>query len=133
VLVAQQPAPAPRAVELLLGKARSLEARGRIDLAAQTWQQLLMIVPDQQDAIAGLARAAKLQGKQSEAEAYLNRLRKANASNPAIKQIEAMDKSEKRNQDLEAAAKLAGSGQGEKAVAAYRKAFGGGTLLQPAI
>lgn len=127
VLAAQQPAPSSRAVDLLLGKARSLESRGRIDLAAQTWQQLLMIEPEQPEAIAGLARAAKVQGKQAEAQTYLDKLRKANPANPAIKQIEAIGKTEKRNPLLDEAAKLAGSGQSDKAVAAYRKAFGGKT------
>ena len=63
VLFAQQPAAPSRAVELLLGKARALESRGRIDLAAQAWKQLLMMEPEQQDAIAGLARAAKARAR----------------------------------------------------------------------
>src|SRR4051794_30901055 len=89
VLFAQQPLPSSRPSDLLLSKARALEARGRIDLAAQAWQQLLMIEPDQQDAIAGLARAAKMAGKTAEADVYLDRLRKLNVKHPAIKQIEA--------------------------------------------
>ena len=84
ILVAQQPAPSSRPVDLLLGKARALEARGRMDLAAQTWRQLLMIDPNQQDAIAGLARAAKMSGKTAEADEHLAKLKKLNAANPAI-------------------------------------------------
>lgn len=125
MLTAQQPAAPSRAAELLLGKARSLEARGRIDLAAQAWQQLLMIEPDQQDAIAGLARAAKMRGNDAEAAALLEKLRKANPVNPVIKQVEAMGKSGKRNPELDEAGRLAQGGQTEKSVAAYRKAFGG--------
>ena len=105
VLAAQQPAPPSRSVELLLGKARSLEARGRMDLAVQTWKQLLMVEPGQQDAIAGLARAAKLQGKETEADAYLERLRKSNPANPAIRQIETIGKAAKHNPDLDAGRK----------------------------
>ena len=124
VLAAQQPAPPSRSVELLLGKARSLETRGRMDLAVQTWKQLLMVEPGQQDAIAGLARAAKLQGKETEADAYLERLRKSNPANPAIRQIETISKAAKHNPDLDVAAKLAASGESEKAIAIYRRVFG---------
>src|SRR4051794_16263404 len=124
ILYAQQPSAAPRGVELLIGKARALEARGRTDLAAQTWQQLLMIDPDQQDAIAGLARAARAQGKTAEAEEYLSRLRKANPANPAIKQIESISTGSKRNPDIEDASRFAAAGQNDKAVTSYRKAFG---------
>jgi tetratricopeptide (TPR) repeat protein len=119
----QTPAPS-RAAELLLGKARSLEARGRIDLAAQAWQQLLMMEPEQQDAIAGLARSAKARGNDAEAARLVEKLRKVNPANPAIQQVEAVVRNEKRNPQLQEAARLAQSGQAEKAVAAYRSAFG---------
>ncbi|HET9363270.1 MAG TPA: hypothetical protein VFO58_26160, partial [Vicinamibacterales bacterium] len=49
-------------VDVLLGKARSLEARGRMDLAAQNWSQVLLVDPDQREALAGLARHAKQSG-----------------------------------------------------------------------
>src|SRR5579871_2298143 len=48
-----------QSVAILLGKARSLEARGRIDLASQNWQQVLLSNPNQPEALAGLARSAK--------------------------------------------------------------------------
>ncbi|HYO82461.1 MAG TPA: tetratricopeptide repeat protein [Bryobacteraceae bacterium] len=127
-VLSAQPSPAlSRPVELLVGKARSLEARGRLDLAAQSWQQLLLIEPEQQDAIAGLARIARLQGRNSEAEAYLARLRKANPASPGIREIEAMSAGTTRNPEIEAAARLAAAGRTEQAIAAYRKAFGGNT------
>lgn len=125
LLCAQQTAMPSRAIEALIGKARALEARGRADLAAQTWQQLLTIDPDQQDAIAGLARTARMQGKNAEADAYLGRLRTANPANPDIKQIESIGTAPKKNADLEEASRLSASGQYDKAVAAYRKGMGG--------
>ncbi len=127
ILAAQQPAPTSGPAELLLGKARALEARGRIDLAVQAWQQLLLIDPDQQDAIAGLARAAKMTGKDAQAEIYLEKLRRLNAKNPAIAQIESTGKTARRNPELEEAARLAAAGQPAKAVASYQRAFGGNT------
>ena len=120
VLAAQQSAPPSRSVELLLGKARALEARGRMDLAVQTWKQLLMVEPGQQDAIAGLARAAKLEEKQPRRMRIWSRLRKSNPANPAIRQIETIGKAAKHNPDLDVAAKLAASGESEKAIAIYR-------------
>ena len=111
LLFAQQPAaPSSRAAELLLSKARALESRGRIDLAAQAWQQLLMIEPEQQDAIAGLARAAKARGNDAEAAVLVEKLRKINPANPAIQQVEALVRTEKRNPQLQEAARLAQAG-----------------------
>src|SRR5262249_49210731 len=77
-------------VNILLGKARSLEARGRIDLAAQNWQQVLLVNPSQTEALAGLARYAKENGKADEERNYLDRLRKINPKDPAIASIERM-------------------------------------------
>ncbi len=128
LLLAQQPAaPSSRASELLLSKASALESRGRIDLAAQAWQQLLMIEPEQQDAIAGLARAAKARGNDAEAAALVEKLRKINPANPAIQQVEALVRTEKRNPQLQEAARLAQAGEAQKSVAIYRSAFGGNT------
>ncbi len=47
----------------LLGKAHALEVRGRMDMAKQTWQQVLLVDPNNSDALAGMARAANLEGK----------------------------------------------------------------------
>ncbi len=41
----------------LLGKAHALEVRGRIDMAKQTWQQVLLVDPNNAEALAGMARA----------------------------------------------------------------------------
>src|ERR1700760_4844006 len=78
------------ATEMLLKKARVLEGEGRLDLAAQRWKQLLMADPNQQEALAGLAAAAKQNGNQAEATTYLDRLRKLNTNHPALAQVESM-------------------------------------------
>ena len=46
-----------------------------MDLAAQTWQQVLLTDPNNTEAIGGLARAAKLSGNLTLASTYLERLR----------------------------------------------------------
>ena len=58
---------AQTASAVLVEKARALEGRGRPDLAAQTWQQVLLSDPKHQEALATLARFAKQSGKADEA------------------------------------------------------------------
>jgi Flp pilus assembly protein TadD len=69
-VVAQTPG-----VTSLLARARAQEQAGHQDLAVQTWQQVLLVDSNDREAIAGLARAARLAGKDSEANIYLDRLR----------------------------------------------------------
>src|SRR6266498_2348461 len=75
-------------VDILLSKARSLEARGRMDLAAQNWNQVLLVNPNQAEALAGLARNAKQNGDAAGVRTYLDRLRKVNPRDPAIAAVE---------------------------------------------
>jgi hypothetical protein len=65
-LVAQTAMPSHNGISILLGKARSLEARGRVDLASQNWRQILLVDPNQSEALAGLARVAKENGNAEE-------------------------------------------------------------------
>ena len=110
--------------ELLQNKARGLEAKGRLDLASQTWQQLLMIEPEQQEALAGLARYAKQSGKESEAQLYLERLRKVNPHHQALTMSAAGARPDKNKPLLDEAGRYAQAGQFDKAIASYKQAFG---------
>jgi tetratricopeptide (TPR) repeat protein len=74
-LHAQTPEPA---TQTLLDRAHTLELRGRIDIAAQDWQQVLLIDPNNIDALAGLARSAKLSGNPALANVYLDRIKAIN-------------------------------------------------------
>ncbi len=98
---------ASTATGLLLDKARALEGRGRMDLAALAWQQVLMADPNQEDALAGLARYSKQIGKTDDAKAYLNRLRKVNPNNPAISEITKMKIVGEQRPRLDEAGRLA--------------------------
>src|ERR1700733_982138 len=115
---------ASTATGLLLNKARVLEGRGRMDLAALAWQQVLMADPNQEDALANLARYAKQNGKADEAKAYLNRLHKVNPSNPAIAEIQNMKVIGEQRPRLDEAGRLAASQQYEQAMKIYREVFG---------
>ena len=75
-------------VDILLAKARSLELRGRIDLAVQNWHKVLLVDPGQREAIAGMARSAKLNGQADEERSYLDRLRKTDPHDPEIEAVE---------------------------------------------
>src|SRR6266496_2131952 len=77
-------------VEILLSKARSLEARGRMDLAAQNWNQVLLVNPNDTEALAGLARFSKQNGDADGLRGYLDRLRKIDPNHPAIAAIQNM-------------------------------------------
>jgi tetratricopeptide (TPR) repeat protein len=113
-------------VDILLAKARSLELRGRIDLAAQNWRKVLLVDPNQTEALAGLARSAKENGQADEERSYLDRLRRINPRDP---QIEAVAKvrvftPEERNR-LDEAGRLAMEHKPDEAIKVYREVLGG--------
>src|SRR4029453_1143740 len=112
-------------IDILLGKARSLEARGRIDLAAQNWGQVLLVDPNQREALAGLARQAKQDGDSNNLRLYLDRLRKINPSDPAIAAIERMRVLTPQDRArLDEAGRLASQKRSDEAMKIYREVFG---------
>src|SRR5437773_9152190 len=112
-------------VDILLSKARSLEARGRMDLAAQNWKQALLVNPNQTEAIAGLARYAKQNGEVQEERSYLDRLRKINPKDPAIAAIEKMHVITSQERDrLDEAGRLAMEHKPDEAMKIYKEVFG---------
>ena len=112
-------------VDILLGKARSLEARGRMDLAAQNWNQVLLVNPNQTDALAGLARYAKQNGDAAGVRVYLDRLRKVNPRDPAIAAVERMRVLTAQDRArLDEAVRLSGQKRPEEAMKIYREVFG---------
>src|SRR5262249_6198047 len=112
-------------VSILLGKARSLEARGRIDLASQNWQQVLLVNPDQTEALAGLARFAKQNGDAQGERGYLDRLRKINPRDPAIAAVERMHvPTQQERERLDEAGRLTMQRKADDAVKIYHEIFG---------
>jgi tetratricopeptide (TPR) repeat protein len=112
-------------VDILLSKARSLEARGRMDLAAQNWKQVLLADPKQSEALAGLARYAKQNGDAEEERSYLERLRKTNPRDPRISEIERMHVITPQERDrLDQAGRLSLAHRPEEAMKIYREVFG---------
>jgi len=98
-----------------------------MDLAAQSWQQVLMSDPNQPEALSGLARWAKQNGRAEEANQYLARLRKVSPQNPAIASVEAMKVTgPKQRARLEEAGRLTQAHQYEASLAIYREVLGDG-------
>jgi tetratricopeptide (TPR) repeat protein len=95
-----------------------------MDMAAQTWKQVLQADPKNPDALGGLARAAKLDGNTALANSYLERLRavQANATQPSAGQE--MSAAQKQQLQLEQAGKLVEAGKYAAAMAIYRQIFG---------
>jgi tetratricopeptide (TPR) repeat protein len=112
------------ATQSLLTKAHALELRGRMDMAAQTWRQVLLADPNNVEAIAGLARTAKLNGDATLSGMYLDRLRAINPNDANIARVENMDSQASRAAQLQQAAKLAQTGQNAQAMQIYRQIFG---------
>ncbi|MDE1154209.1 MAG: cellulose synthase subunit BcsC-related outer membrane protein [Acidobacteriaceae bacterium] len=107
-----------------LGKAHALEARGRMDLAKQAWQQVLLSDPNNAEALAGMARASKQEGKIDEANGYLARLRAVNPSDPNISKVENMGTAQDTNVLLRQAGQLSQQGQYARAMALMRQVYG---------
>ena len=117
-LVAQQ-APA----QVLVLRARALDAEGRHDLAADNWRQLLLIQPGQAEALAALVRYAQSIGDQPHVQQYERALRQVQpgavpssaAQVPTITAVEDM---------LREAGRLSANHDYAGALAIYQKAFG---------
>jgi tetratricopeptide (TPR) repeat protein len=112
------------ATDQLLSKARSLEGRGRLDLAARAWEQTLLADPNNAEALLGLAKYAKQNGKLEEANRYLDKLRNLDPKNPAIGTVEGMASAGKQHSLLEEAGRLAASQNFDGAMRIYRSLFG---------
>lgn len=122
---ASSPSQTRGGVDILLAKARSLELRGRTDLAAQNWDKVLLVNPNQAEALAGLARAAKQNGQTEEERSYLDRLRKINPRDSQIAEVEKLHvfTPEERNR-LDAAGRLAMQHKPDEAMKIYREVLG---------
>ena len=116
---------AQAATQALLEKAHTLEVRGRMDMAAQTWQQVLLADPNNTEALGGLARSAKLAGNLALSNTYLERLRAINPNDPGLQRAERVSTDEAHGAALQQAAKYAQAGQYAQAMAIYRKVFNG--------
>ena len=114
------------AEKVLLSKAQSLVAHGHLELAVQTWQQVLLSDPTDRDALLGIAKADMLLGKTEEAEKYVQRLRDLGNGSADLAQIEAMPHVGTQSVRLNDARRLAQRGKYAEAMKIYRDLFPNG-------
>ncbi len=119
---AQKPSSSARSV--LAEKARVLDSRGRPDMAAQLWQQILLSEPNNAEALAGLARDYKLMGNADRASQTLERLRRVNPNDPNIARVQGLSSTQSESDQLRRAGELARQGRTEDAVRIYRQLYG---------
>ena len=110
--------------KILAEKARSLELRGRPDMALQSWQQILLSDPNNAEALAGLAKDYKLIGSPDKSNEALERLRSINPNDPNIAKIAAMSSSRAESDRLRQAGELARQGKNDEAMRIYRDLYG---------
>ncbi|MBB1161435.1 tetratricopeptide repeat protein [Aquariibacter albus] len=79
---------APEDLRFLRDKAAALESRGRGDLAAETWRQLLAVEPNDTEAIGRLGLLDAGAGRRKDAQEALVRLRNLAPSSPWLGRLE---------------------------------------------
>ncbi len=109
---------------VLLSRARTLEGRGRLDLAKQDWAQVLQLQPDDAEALGGLVRAARAEHRTADAAQYLARLRATHPNDPQVSRLENAAKGQESGSDLAEAARLSRAGDNRAAFAIYRRIYG---------
>jgi tetratricopeptide (TPR) repeat protein len=109
---------------VLIEKAHALEARGRPDMAIQSWQQILLSDPNNTEALAGLARDYKLIGSGDQSNSALERLRRINPNDPNIGKIASLNSTRAQSDRLRQAGELARQGKPEEAMRIYRELYG---------
>lgn len=112
------------AEQMLIQKAQKLQASGQQSLAAQVWKQVLLIDPNNVQALAGLARWEKYQGNTTKAEQYIQQLQRVAPNSPELGSIQATQSRKFHNSQIERAAQLAREGHPEQAIQIYRQEFG---------
>jgi tetratricopeptide (TPR) repeat protein len=109
--------------KVLLDKARALAASGHLDIAVQTWQQVLLADPNEREALAGIAKADMQLGNPQEAKKYLDRLRAAGGNSADISKIESTSSFQSQADRIAEAGRLAQAGRYDEAMRIYRDIF----------
>jgi len=108
----------------LLSKAHALEVRGRMDMAKETWQQVLLVDPKNAEALAGMARASKLEGNTTDSQNYTDKLKEVSPNDPNLQHAEAAPAAADKNAQLAEAGRLSRQGQYARAMTILRQVYG---------
>lgn len=112
-------------VKLLVDQGKYWQERGRSDRAAEAWQKILRLNPNQPEALYGMGVAETEAGRADGARTYLERLKKAQPNSPLVARLTQVISSGGETRQVEQARQLARSGQSEEAVKRYQQAAGG--------
>src|SRR5579883_324191 len=112
------------AEKALLEKAQKLEATGHPEMAAQTWEQVLLADPNNREALLGIAKTDMQLGKTAEAKRYLDRLRANGESQEEVTKILETPRIQSRSGRLDEAGRFAQEGTYTEAMRVYREVFG---------
>ncbi|HZU10779.1 MAG TPA: tetratricopeptide repeat protein, partial [Pseudacidobacterium sp.] len=112
------------AEKALITKAQKLEATGHPEMAAQTWEQVLLADPNNREALLGIAKTDMQLGKTAEAKRYLDRLRANGESQEEVTKILETPRIQSRSGRLDEAGRFAQEGNYTEAMRVYREVFG---------
>ena len=111
----------------LLQRAEFWQGRGRDDLAREEVAKLLRLAPDHAEGLVLQARLQLRANQAREAEATLERLRRAHPGHPGVAQIATLLRLRGPDRDkLRVARQLGRAGRNDEAIKAYRALFPGG-------
>jgi tetratricopeptide (TPR) repeat protein len=118
-------AQAGNATQQLVSQGNYWHDQGRDDLAADTWNKLLRVDPNQPDALLGLAQIDLAQGRQGEARKRLQQLQKAHPQAPQTQRLSQAIGGTGDNLNLRNARRAAAAGRYVEAVREYQAMFDG--------
>src|ERR1035437_767383 len=111
--------------QILIERARLLDAQGRHELAAENWRQVLLLEPRQPDSLAALADYYRKTGDKSKAQYYQGLLDSVHPDSSARMGTSAAPPKEANvDEKLNEAARLAAEHQYSQALAIFRQVFG---------
>lgn len=117
---AQEPA-----VKALLEQGKYWQSRENSERAAEAWQKLLKLNPNQPEALGGMAVVEASNKRFDEAAKYIAQLKKAAPSYPGLANIEQSINVMRNGPQLQTARDLAKAGKPAEAVNTYQNALGG--------
>lgn len=116
---AQEPA-----VKALLEQGKYWQSRENSERAAEAWQKLLKLNPNQPEALGGMAVVEASNKRFEEAAKYIAQLKKAAPSYPGLANIEQSINVMRNGPQLQTARDLAKAGKPAEAVNTYQNALG---------
>jgi tetratricopeptide (TPR) repeat protein len=120
------------AIKTLLDQAQYWQSKGRGDLSAEAWKKLLLLDPNNVDALALLAQFELDNNRPEQAKLYTDRLKTVKGGDAAARRVEsAVAARSVDNRQLDEARALARGGKSDEAARAYRQVLGGKTPSGP--